>query len=437
MQAETRLSFTPTPSLVVVCGPSSLGKTLVVDALIKRLPTFFRRPLSYTTRPRRSNESEGEYRFVTQGEISQLRAAGNLLNFDEAYGHYYAMDRRSIDRLLAEGVSPVKEVHPSNLMPLVSSTIPITTVLLLPQDWQRYRERAIRVRSDRLEKDEADYRNIDCDAFDIVQLVPHDGDVATIAASLARSARAMSGFRLHFPPPGRIDAANRGGYNVIAADFTAAHRPTTNDFHTLTQPFFRRYLDSIPSSSHCLELGPGRGWLWSVAQLSGVRYASLDLAAKMTELSERVGDQRVGSARSMPWDSAEFDVVVASLADPFLFPTALAEIRRVLRKGGQFAFSVPSSQWSHAVRRDALRQRTAFVASDGQEAEVFSFTFAQEELTLLLESTGFAVVENTAVTGAELGDEPAPAIRAAATVLSIDPSEMTILYTVVAEAIGD
>src|SRR4051812_7738838 len=103
----------PQPSLVLVCGPSATGKTRLVNELVATFPRF-RRPTSFTTRLRRPDEADGEYSFVTEAALEGFRREGRLLNYDEVYGHHYAIDRASVDSLLGQDLTAIKEVHPAN-----------------------------------------------------------------------------------------------------------------------------------------------------------------------------------------------------------------------------------------------------------------------------------------------------------------------------------
>ena len=81
--------------LIMVGGPSLIGKSSFVDALIEN-DDRFARPISYTTRPRRAGERKSEYKHVSLREFKRLEGAGFFLTTDEAYGNYYAISLPSI-----------------------------------------------------------------------------------------------------------------------------------------------------------------------------------------------------------------------------------------------------------------------------------------------------------------------------------------------------
>ena len=78
--------------LLVVSGPSGVGKTTVVHALAARHPLHF--SVSVTTRAPRLGEHDGvDYRFVTEAEFDAMRRRGDLLEWAEYSGYRYGTPR--------------------------------------------------------------------------------------------------------------------------------------------------------------------------------------------------------------------------------------------------------------------------------------------------------------------------------------------------------
>lgn len=421
-------------SLTLFSGPSAIGKTSVVNLLTAEWPTRFCRPRSFTTRPRRQNEDASEYEFVSEDAMRRLHGSGALLNLDEVYGHLYAIARESVESALVRGRSPVKEVHPANVRKIRSGGLPVCSVLLLPTDWESWRVRATSRDRERAEIDECFYRSLDASTFDIVRLVPPGESERDVAIGLARSIRCFVASEAHAPTPGTIDDTNRAGYDAVAGEFDASRRPTTDNFHTLSRPFFAEQIRLLSVDSRCVELGPGQGWLRKEFDWPSVRYDGLDVSPLMAHLASSDAIT-TGSARAMPWASNTFDVAIASLADPFLFPTALAEIRRVIRRSGRFVFSTIAREWSREIRPPAADDRTSFQLSGGGTADVWSFAYNADDLPALLADADLELVRISTLTGAPLVGGAAPAISKAAANRGVSISELQILHTVIAEAV--
>ncbi len=98
------------PLLVVVSGPSGVGK----DAVLSRMkelgrPYFF--TLTATTRPRRPKETDGvDYVFVTPDTFRQMIEANALLEWAEVYGNLYGVPKAQVRDALANGWDVVVKV---------------------------------------------------------------------------------------------------------------------------------------------------------------------------------------------------------------------------------------------------------------------------------------------------------------------------------------
>jgi guanylate kinase len=78
--------------LVVLSGPSGVGKSTVLKRLIERYPEELRLSVSATTRSPRPGETDGvDYYFLSAEEFQRRRAAGEFLECFEVFGrgHWY------------------------------------------------------------------------------------------------------------------------------------------------------------------------------------------------------------------------------------------------------------------------------------------------------------------------------------------------------------
>lgn len=81
------------PWLLVIAGPSGVGKDTVTRELLRRNPTIHRAK-TYTTRPPRPGEAEaGQYVFISREEFEARFASGEIMERTEVYGtgHLYGM----------------------------------------------------------------------------------------------------------------------------------------------------------------------------------------------------------------------------------------------------------------------------------------------------------------------------------------------------------
>jgi guanylate kinase len=116
----------PEGILLVVSGPSGVGKSSVIDGVLDRTGAAF--SVSATTRSPRPGEVDGEdYWFVDHHAFSELVASGGMLEWAEYGGYRYGTPRALvIEKLTAgthvildienEGAHQVKESHPSAIL---------------------------------------------------------------------------------------------------------------------------------------------------------------------------------------------------------------------------------------------------------------------------------------------------------------------------------
>ena len=94
----------------MISGPSGVGKTTIVHALLAELDDLVR-SVSYTTRPKRPHEICGkDYHFIPEARFKQLIRQGEFLEHARVFGHYYGTSRREIKELLSSGKCVIKEV---------------------------------------------------------------------------------------------------------------------------------------------------------------------------------------------------------------------------------------------------------------------------------------------------------------------------------------
>lgn len=102
----------PKPMLVIISGPSGVGKDTVIAALQKRghRPEYHY-VVTCTTRSRRPNETDGvSYNFLSPDDFAALRVSGELLEANEVHGNWYGTPRAGVRRALAGGQHAILKI---------------------------------------------------------------------------------------------------------------------------------------------------------------------------------------------------------------------------------------------------------------------------------------------------------------------------------------
>ena len=97
---EEMLTKARQPLLIVVSGPSGVGKDTVIDRMKKRgLPFHF--VITATSRPRRPNEVEGiDYFFVSREQFKEMIENDELFEHAFVYGEFKGIPINQIEAAL-------------------------------------------------------------------------------------------------------------------------------------------------------------------------------------------------------------------------------------------------------------------------------------------------------------------------------------------------
>lgn len=89
--------------MLVLSSPSGAGKSTLSRLLLENVPNLSL-SISVTTRTRRASEVDGvHYHFVDRQRFEAMRLAGELLEWAEVHGNFYATPAAPVEQALTEG----------------------------------------------------------------------------------------------------------------------------------------------------------------------------------------------------------------------------------------------------------------------------------------------------------------------------------------------
>lgn len=131
--------------LLVVSGPSGVGKTTVVDAMLAlRGAEDIERCVTATTRPPRDGEQEGiDYFFMSEEAFRKDVCDGAFLEYQEVHGNLYGTRRESVIACEVHDVRPLVILDMQGAEQVKASGVAMVSVFIMPPSFEELLRRLL------------------------------------------------------------------------------------------------------------------------------------------------------------------------------------------------------------------------------------------------------------------------------------------------------
>jgi guanylate kinase len=140
---EPRPNLQRRPLLIVLSGPSGVGKDAVLTRL-KEANYPLRYVITMTTRARRVTERDNvDYRFVSLKKFEKMREDGELLEWANVYGNWYGVPKQAIKQALDMGEDTIVKIDVQGATSIKQIAPQAVFIFLMPPSME---ELAMRLR---------------------------------------------------------------------------------------------------------------------------------------------------------------------------------------------------------------------------------------------------------------------------------------------------
>jgi guanylate kinase len=183
--------------LVIVSGPSGVGKSTVVRELIKSCPLPLRLSVSATTRPPRAGETDGvDYHFLTREQFLVRREAGEFIESFEVHGvgYWYGTLKEEVDRGLADGKIVILEIDVNGASQVQARVPGVVSIFVHPANMEELEKR---LRGRGSESEERIQRRLLTARAELLEAKKYTFDVVnvTVAATVSEICGILRGLR--------------------------------------------------------------------------------------------------------------------------------------------------------------------------------------------------------------------------------------------------
>lgn len=136
----------------IVSGPSGVGKSTVLKALLERRKNVYF-SVSATTREMRPGEEDGvHYHFLEVDTFRQWIARGDFLEYAEYVGNFYGTPRQYVDEAMDRGEDVILDIEIQGALQVKGKRPETVSVFIAPPSWAELERRLTERGTDSPEK---------------------------------------------------------------------------------------------------------------------------------------------------------------------------------------------------------------------------------------------------------------------------------------------
>jgi len=129
--------------LILITGPSGVGKTTIAYALLKDMPEL-KRLVTFTTRKKRPNEKDGiDYHFISNKAFEDRINNGQMFEYDKHYGYWYGNSKEDLDKIWKDEKIAMMVLDLAGVKTVLQSFPKATAIFLIPDTLDNLKKRIL------------------------------------------------------------------------------------------------------------------------------------------------------------------------------------------------------------------------------------------------------------------------------------------------------
>lgn len=110
MEKPSRTSHKSKCKIIVLSGPSGVGKTTICSQILEQRQDI-RYSVSVTSRPKRKGEKDGrEYFFIRKHDFEKWITDGLFIEYARVHGNYYGTPKKQLEKNLKKGYHVLMDI---------------------------------------------------------------------------------------------------------------------------------------------------------------------------------------------------------------------------------------------------------------------------------------------------------------------------------------
>ena len=125
----------------IISGPSGVGKSTVLKALLEKRPDLYF-SVSATTRAPREGEVDGvHYHFIDKAGFEAMIEKGELLEHAQYVGNYYGTPKKYVDEAMERGRDVILDIEIQGATQVCAKRPETVRIFIAPPSWEELERR--------------------------------------------------------------------------------------------------------------------------------------------------------------------------------------------------------------------------------------------------------------------------------------------------------